>query len=209
MNKFTGESAKVAIDSVVPNDWNPKDKIEENEYNRRKYEEVKKSLEKKTQYQPILVREHGKGYQIIDGYHRWRALKELGYDEIIVWNLGNISDEQAIGITVDDVYLKIPATDILIAQLVKRMEDAGQDLEQLPYDSEQIQHFRDLADFDWDQFNKDKEPDLSHLNFTTITVTTEQKEIIDQAVAKIRQDQNEEISEGRALELICADYLAG
>lgn len=41
-----------------------------------------------------------------------------------------------------------------------------------------------------------------------VQVTKEQRGIFDQACAKLRKEHGEDVSEGRCLELICADYLA-
>jgi ParB-like chromosome segregation protein Spo0J len=73
-NKFRGEFRKVDISSVRPNDWNPKEKIEDNEENMARYEEIKTNIAKKSLYLPIIVRTYQDGYQIVDGYHRWRGL---------------------------------------------------------------------------------------------------------------------------------------
>jgi hypothetical protein len=44
----------------------------------------------------------------------------------------------------------------------------------------------------------------------SITFTEEQKQVVDSAIRSVRRDQEDDsITEGRALELICGDYLAG
>lgn len=43
-----------------------------------------------------------------------------------------------------------------------------------------------------------------------IQVTEENRETIDRAIRFVREDEEDEtITEGRALELVCADFLAG
>ena len=43
-----------------------------------------------------------------------------------------------------------------------------------------------------------------------VRLTQEQRSVVDSAIAKIREAaENEDMSEGRAVELICADFLAG
>lgn len=80
---------EVDINSVRPNTWNP------NVQSEFVFEKNKKSLDDEKQLIPILVREND-GLEIVDGEHRWRAAKELGWKKIAVNNLGKISDAKAI-----------------------------------------------------------------------------------------------------------------
>lgn len=63
----------VPIDSVKPNSYNP------NVMDAQKYTALKTIIERFGFLQPILVDKDG---IIIDGEHRWRAMKELGKTEI-------------------------------------------------------------------------------------------------------------------------------
>ncbi|OPY90600.1 MAG: putative chromosome-partitioning protein ParB [Syntrophaceae bacterium PtaU1.Bin231] len=70
---------KVKTDSVFPNQYNP------NLMSGKEFDRLKYSIEKFGQVVPILVRPvnagNGVQYEIVDGEHRWRALKELGVEE--------------------------------------------------------------------------------------------------------------------------------
>ena len=66
----------VPIDSVHPNQYNP-NRQSEHEFNL-----LLKSMSDDGFTQPILVQEQTK--EIIDGEHRWRAARKLGYKEIPV-----------------------------------------------------------------------------------------------------------------------------
>ena len=79
------ESKVVPIDSIHPNTWNP------NVMKGSVYEFLKKSIKKVGFVQPILVTNE---YMIIDGEHRWRALKDIGATEVEIKVL-KISESEA------------------------------------------------------------------------------------------------------------------
>lgn len=156
-NKFKGEFRKVDINKVKPNDWNPKESIDENEENKRRYEEIKNNIAKKGMYLPIIVRTYQDEYQIIDGFHRWKACLELGYTEIMIWDLGNISKEEAQGITLDSIYLMVPVSEPLTAQIVKQIQlTQPEALKMLPFNDLQIQEYLQLAEFDFKNYNGER-----------------------------------------------------
>ena len=85
------ESKVVPIDSIRPNKWNP------NIMRGSVYDFLKKSIKRRGFVQPIVVTKDG---TIIDGEHRWRALKELGEPEVEVKVL-NIAEADAKAETIN------------------------------------------------------------------------------------------------------------
>ena len=69
------ESKIVPIDSIHENTWNP------NQMKKSVYDFLKRSIKKRGFIQPIITTEEG---TIIDGAHRYRALKELGATKVEV-----------------------------------------------------------------------------------------------------------------------------
>lgn len=63
----------VPIDSIKPNPYNP------NRQSEFEFELLKKSIKEDGFTQPVLIKADG---TIVDGEHRWRACKELGFPEI-------------------------------------------------------------------------------------------------------------------------------
>lgn len=61
----------VPINSIQPNDYNP------NRMNDRQYAAELESIQHFGFLDPITIRETENGYVIIDGEHRWRAIKEV------------------------------------------------------------------------------------------------------------------------------------
>lgn len=70
---------KIRTDDAVPNQYNP------NLMSGKEFDRLKYSIQRFGQVVPILVRPVDSGggvqYEIVDGEHRWRALKELGIEE--------------------------------------------------------------------------------------------------------------------------------
>lgn len=68
------EIIDLKIDQIKPNDWNP------NEMTPAEFAEMVAELTHLGKpAKPIVLRKNGSGYEIIDGEHSYRALKELGH----------------------------------------------------------------------------------------------------------------------------------
>ena len=85
----------VPIDRLVDHPDNP------NRMSKSNFARLVRNIERTGRYEPLIVRPRGEAFEIINGRHRRRALRELGYKtvDVIVWD---IDDEQ---------------TDILLATL--------------------------------------------------------------------------------------------
>jgi hypothetical protein len=87
------ELITVSLDSIQPNPWNP------NRMPEIKYKALKKSLQEFPEVMEgsrIIVREIGnKSYEIINGEHRFKVLKELKEEKALVQNLGHVNDAKA------------------------------------------------------------------------------------------------------------------
>ena len=75
----------VGIDDIQPNDWNP------NRQSDHEFELLCRSIEEDGFTQPAIIQ--GDSMVIIDGEHRWRACKALGYDQMPVVKV-NMTPEQ-------------------------------------------------------------------------------------------------------------------
>ncbi len=202
MNKdFNPENIKrVSIDLVHPNGYNPKAE------NTKEYYDVLESLKQNGLMSFIFVREvDGEdGYEIVDGEHRYLAAKELGYEEIYIYNLGKISIEEAKALTLW-FEVQVPFDNVELAPIV--VELSKLDIK-LPYSEEQIDKFAELQKFDFDELGDD-EPVEEEEGFSNLALrlTQEQFMFIDGRIKEVMKDEG--VSEGRALELIVADGVAG
>lgn len=115
---------KVEIDKVRENSWNPKSR------DTKEYEDVKRSIEINGLTQPIFVRENNNGeseYEVLDGAHRLRACKELGYKEIYIYNEGDVADELAKSFTIFH-QVQVPFDKKLLKPLVLELNEVSIEL---------------------------------------------------------------------------------
>jgi len=208
MERIIENNQIVDLDKIQPNDYNPKPDFRESEELKIEFEKLKNALKYHGQIDPLIVREIGEEkYELINGYHRWLAMKELGWKKAEVKNLGKISREEAIkkALTLEEI--RIPLDVIEVAELLKNLKEAEVELEGLPYLEEEIKEKIELLEFDWENFKETEEEEKPDITTLSIKVTQEQRKIILEAINKVME--KEKVKEGRALELICADFLAG
>ena len=157
--KINTNNLKVDINLVQPNKYNPKLSVDDNEHNAIEFEKIKESLRVAGQIQPTIVREiEGGKYEIINGFHRYKAMKELESQEIEIKNLGKIDFDTAVAIALQTEDTKIPIDNIELAMLLNKLVDGKKGLdywsELLPYDKEFIKSEIGLINFDFDSLYK-------------------------------------------------------
>jgi ParB family chromosome partitioning protein len=72
-----GALQELAVSSIRPNPYQPRAKLDEPQF-----QELVSSMESAGILQPIVVRRHLDGYQLIAGERRWRAAQKLGWPKI-------------------------------------------------------------------------------------------------------------------------------
>ena len=199
-------SAVVYLNQLRPNAWNP------NRMNDEMYRKELASIKKFGYVNPILVREQGADYEIIDGEHRWRALNQLGYEEAEVTVIEGLADEEAKQLTIvlnetrgkadpkrlgellTDLLRDVPKTDLL-------------DL--LPLSPVEFDRLAGLEDFDWAGLEEVSRTSAETRSWVerTYRLPQEAAAVIDEALATAKDGQ--ELPDWQALEAIAADFLAG
>lgn len=141
---------RVDITKVVPNSWNPK------EENTPEFQKILQSIKQKGLRGAVVVRTHPttKGYfEIIDGQQRYTAAKALNYKEIIVYDEGEVDEKEAKELTIW-YQQQVPFSRITEAYLVTEMADEfGLEELELPYTEKEFTEFKELADFNFGQYN--------------------------------------------------------
>jgi ParB-like chromosome segregation protein Spo0J len=178
----------VALDKVVPNPWNP------NRQNERQFEAEVESIADNGFIAPILVRKLGMRYEIIDGEHRWKALRKIAEDGIA--GKGNIPSLvesltiPAIVLTVDETQAK-KLTIIMnetrgradLGELTKLLQDLATNLGDdlltgLPYTQSQLEELMNMGGDALDEMNKsmDESEQEAPEGFKVIAVLNEEDE---------------------------------
>lgn len=190
----------VPIDDVLPNTYNPKEK------NHAEVLKIRKSIKMHGFKQPIQVRTHpnqeGK-YEIIDGEQRWTAMKQTGATQIPVYDNGEVSDTDAQNETLW-WQVQVPFEPLPLAALVVELHDQGMEL---PYSEAEILEFQGMFGTEAPDDEDDDEDEFDGVKTLTVKMSGEQYDIVTKALEKIKEEN--ECGDGRALELMAADYMAG
>ena len=167
-------------------------------------------MERFGQQYPLVV---GKDKIIIKGNGTYRAAKDiLGWTEIsVVWSDLSAEEAKAYGIA-DNQLGSLSEFDLtLLGSDLQDLHawDPTQDWSALGFDSDQLTPLlgENIND-DAGEFEEKKEdkPDMGK----PIKLTKDQREIVDNAIAIFRLNEGDNsISEGRVVELLCGDWLAG
>ncbi len=151
INNFATVKIVVPIDSVQPNKHNP------NVMSKSTFDKLKKNFEEKGFFGSIIVREHliPGYYEILDGEHRWKAAKELGWTEVPVENAGKISDDELKFHTINFNNARGKDDVFKLAEMMSDISEGQQQL--LPWTSEEITNTKKLIEFDFSQYSKESE----------------------------------------------------
>jgi hypothetical protein len=149
----------------------------------------------------IIARETFDGIEIIDGHLR----TEVSGEELVPVLIVDLNDHEAATIlaTFDPISAMAETDAKALAALIKNMEEQGTLLHKYVFED----HFLDpIAQAKW----ADPQEDGEQPEKPSIALTVEDHEIVKAAVSRLRAEEGyDDITEGRALELICADFLAG
>lgn len=147
MTKIIENNQVVAISKLKPNDYNPKPNYDSTPELQKEFDRIVASVKYHGQGDPIKVRELDDGsYEIMDGFHRFEALKKLGYKKVEIKNFGKLSREEAIKVTLSMEETGIEIDGIAKALLVKELSQLNVSLEGLPYTLEEIEAQVQLLD---------------------------------------------------------------
>lgn len=200
----------IPIDHIKENAWNPN--VLDEEGFKVLVQNIK---DKRVGYtQPIEVRETGKDeYEVVDGAHRLRACKEAGLKEIECV-VSNYDNTQAQLETIAKNKIRGSINLIKAANLISELnhELSLEDIEKRTFYSKQelkdsLKLLEIPQDFEMNLQEVARKEELEAPVSLNFIVTKEQTEIIEDAIELVCKNEN--TKRGRALELICADFLAG
>ncbi len=198
---------EIRLDMLVPNPWNP------NEMDPEDYEKARESIRRFGFIDPITVRQICESYQIIDGEHRWKAAKDEGLEAVPVAII-DVDDADAEQLTFILNELRGRPNPQKLAALVRDLASkrSMSELESvLPLRRQQLAAMvaerRDAVD--WEALQKKPEPNDAKERWVerVFRLPKSAADVVDEALLKVREDGVSD--DWKALELICADYLAG
>ncbi|MBC8468912.1 MAG: ParB N-terminal domain-containing protein [Planctomycetes bacterium] len=185
----------IALDKLVAHPDNP------NRMSKAKFAKLVRNIERTVRYEPLVVRPCPRKpdcFQIINGHHRWRALRELGYKtaEALVWDV-NDQDTDILLATLN----RLGGSDVLDKKLalLKRLNKSAFDgrtaklAKLLPQTSNQIKRLTELAISDClKAVEKSKTQILNPLVFF---LNDKQQEVIAKALSDAMSQQKPALSE--------------
>jgi len=206
MTPKRGKTSWAPVGSLRANPWNP------NVMTPFMVERACESIRQFGFVDPVLVRDvpGTRGHEIIDGEQRWRAAQSVGLDRVLVLSLGEIDDHVAKRLTIvlNETRGKFDRDGLadLVRDLLSVEDESvrAEVLSVLPYSSGEIDALlRDPPAPTADEI-------VSFVAGVTFKVraTSEQVAVISRAIADVRAS-GDALSDGSALERICADYLSG
>jgi len=175
--------SSIPIDKLTAHPGNP------NRMSKRNFSRLVRNIERTGRYEPLVVRRQGDGFQIINGHHRCRALRELGYNsaDAVVWD---VDDAEA------DILLstlnRLGGSDVLEKKLallerLNRKMHAREMAKLLPFTRSQIERLKNLK-------VPSAPANISVKSFAVPMVfflSDDQQKIVTNALASVRESQNE------------------
>lgn len=145
----TVEYLTVSVDDLRKNTFNSNKVSAQNE------EKIKASIQRNGLFKPIIVRQIPgmPGYEIIGGEHRWEQAVELGYAEVPIANMGEISDAKAKEISViDNARYGVDDT-MMFADILKDIGGLDEISQFLPYGDADLSAIFDAANIALDDLD--------------------------------------------------------
>lgn len=208
---MTNKIKQIAIDKLFPHPDNP------NTMSKANFNKLVRNIERSGRYEPLVVRPFSVSpcpesqcpsvFQIINGHHRWQALKQLGYKtaDVVVWD---IDDHEADILLAtlnrlggkDNIEKKL----VLLKRLNKKLE-ARRLAKLLPATSKQIERLTNLL-----LPSAPAIPTKCFANPLVFFVTDTQQQIIEKALLIVQDCENEKTKASRraaALTAIARHFL--
>jgi ParB/RepB/Spo0J family partition protein len=201
----------IALDKLVAHPDNP------NRMSKAKFAKLIRNIERTGRYEPLVVRpclRKPKCFQIINGHHRWRALKELGYKtaEVVVWAV-NDQDTDILLATLN----RLGGSDVLDKKLalLKRLNKSAFDgrtaklAKLLPQTSSQIKRLIGLKISDCRKAVENHQPQI--LNPLVFFLNDKQQEVVAKAMSaamsEVEENRTKALKNAAALTYIAQEFI--
>lgn len=184
--KLVTEKKIVKIDDIIPNPYNP------NVMPDYLFQKMKQVIAEKGLFGSVYVRPLAGCYQILDGEHRWRAMKELGYKEIPVeCSVVEITDDETKFWTIYFNNMK-GKDDIQKRSLLLTQMSNGQ-TQLLPMSEEEIENEKKLTNWNFDAFvNKEKLEEKVITRTFMVGLNEEQHSMVTELMKQVKETYGQE-----------------
>lgn len=193
--------------------WNFK---QENEHTASLMEKLKENIKRNGAVMNLLVRKlpgKKKAWEVINGNHRLKVYRDLGYKEAMCYDFGTLTDIHAQRIAAE-TEIAIPADEVKLATLIA-LQAASASLEDLaatmPQDVGELQRLIELSQWTPDKMPDDQAPYPSEDNETTAALVFHLPQAVlllwEQWVERCRETRGENIRAETAFEYALAEVL--
>ena len=196
---------EIPVEKLTPNPWNP------NRMSEEMRSKLKAYIDREGFVEPIVVRPHGEGFQILGGFHRWGIARDLGYPTVpcVVVDL---DDRRAKVLSINLNEMKGQSLPSLLAALVHDLskELTLDDLEsQLPYSVSELKDSLELLKIPdgLEAFLEEEAAKLERDRPTILSFVVEDAEIVEKAIAAAQGKHGGGLTRGRALVEIARQYI--
>jgi len=208
------ERQEAPVDDLYPNPWNV------NAMSPAEFESLKASIARYGLPFAIVVRPHPdmpSKWQIVDGEHRWRAAKALGWKN--VWIHPEDYDDitaKEVGLVLNELHGQPDQTKLsgIVQELEKQSRDFDSFRAAIPFSNERLEELLGRIKVDYDALEKpsqtqetQQKPAGEKWVERIYRLPAEAAEVVDEAVTKVREEENFE-HDWQALEVMAAETMA-
>ncbi len=182
MQKLKTEKKLIAIDKIMVNPFNP------NVMSKSIFDKMKQTIQEQGLFGSIICINYGDKYMILDGEHRMKACKELGYTELPVECAEQMNNQE---IQFWTIYFNNTKGKDNIEKRSAILDNLSQGQAQLlPFTAEEIQNEKDLFKFDFAQYENTEELTADDFNkVLSMKFTQEEWKLMEEGLGFARQEK--------------------